>query len=251
MNLFGSGTLWGSPIQDANGNPITNPTPIQFGVLQEVSVDISFDNKLLYGQLQFAVDSGRGKGKISCKAKAAQVNAQLFNSIFFGQALTSGVIADYLDLIGTVIPGTPFNITPPVPGSGVWTTDLGVRGEGGSQFIRVASAPTTGQYAVNAGQYTFAGADVGKRAYMSFQYTGASSVAQKSMVTNMLMGAAPTFRADISVQRGLKSMILSLMSCTSSKLSFTTKQDDFIIPEFDFDGMADANGNVLQWAMSE
>ena len=47
MFEFGSGTLWGFPV---GGNTATNPTPMKFGTLQDVSLDISGDVKQLYGQ---------------------------------------------------------------------------------------------------------------------------------------------------------------------------------------------------------
>jgi hypothetical protein len=251
MNLFGAGILWGTPLQDANGNAIVNPTPVQFGTIQDVSVDISFDTKLLYGQSQFAIDAGRGKGKISLKAKAANVNGALLNSIFFGQTMTNGVTADNFDTTGTAVPTTPFIITPAVPNSGTWAQDLGVRGATGIPLTRVAASPTTGQYAVTSGAYTFAGADVGLIMYMSFQYTNSSTVAKKATVANLLMGQAPTFRCDLSVPRAPKTIVFTFNNCITSKLAIATKQDDFIIPEFDFDAFADSNGNVMSWAISE
>jgi hypothetical protein len=156
QNIFGAGVLIGTPLTDYAGNAIANPTPVQFGVAQEISLDISFDTKLLYGQNQFPVANGRGKGKISGKVKAAQVNGALFNSIMFGQGLTSGIVSDVYDVIGAAIPATPFQITPTVPSSGTWSFDLGVRDSNGVPMTRVASGPATGQYSVAAGVYTFA-----------------------------------------------------------------------------------------------
>ncbi len=82
--MFGSGLLWGTPQQDASGNAISNPTPVLFGTMQDVSVDMSFDLKQLYGQSQFPVALGRGKGKIDCKAHIASINGAMLNTIFFG-----------------------------------------------------------------------------------------------------------------------------------------------------------------------
>jgi len=42
MYQFGSGTLFGFP---NGGNTAPNPTPMKFGTLQDVSVDISGDVK--------------------------------------------------------------------------------------------------------------------------------------------------------------------------------------------------------------
>jgi hypothetical protein len=52
-----------------------------FGVLQDVSVDISGDIKELYGQNQFAEAVARGKAKISCKAKFGRINGRCSTSV--------------------------------------------------------------------------------------------------------------------------------------------------------------------------
>jgi hypothetical protein len=248
---FGSGVLWGTPLTDATGATISNPTPIQFGTLQDCSVDISGDVKELYGQNQFAVAVGRGKAKIAGKAKFAQINGTLFNSLFFGQTVTSGILSDYYDTTGSAIPLTPFTITPTPPSTGTWTVDLGVRNAGGLPMTRVASAPTTGQYSVSAGVYTFAAADTGLTVFINYQYTATSTTAVKSTVQNVLMGYAPTFRADLFMPYSGKSLILTLPSCISTKLTFATKLDDFQISELDFSAFADASGNTLTWASSD
>jgi hypothetical protein len=231
MYLFGPGALFGIPTADVNGNAIANPTPIQFGALQDVSLDISFDVKELYGQQQFAMDIARGKGKISGKAKKAIVNAALFNNLFFGGTATSGVLNDYDDLVGAPIPATPFTITPALPNAGVWATDLGVTDINNRPYTRVASAPATGQYSVTAGAYLFAAADTGKIVFIACQYTATSTVAQKIVVGNPLMGATPTFRAEIYIPYQGKSLVVSLPACVSSKISLATKLDDYTIPE--------------------
>ena len=125
QNGFGSGYLVGTALTDAYGATLTTPLAIQFGVLQDVSFDASFDVKELYGQQQFPVAIGRGKGKIGFKAKFAQLNGLTVNALLFGQTLTSGTLAKVIDITGTAIPITPFQITPTVPSSGTWTQDQG------------------------------------------------------------------------------------------------------------------------------
>lgn len=249
--LFGSGILWGTPLTNSAGTAISNPTPVQFGALQDGSVDISFENKMLHGSNQFPLAVGRGKGKISGKAKAAQINGLFWNSIFFGQTLTAGILSDVYDTTGAAIPGTPYEITPTVPGSGTWTADLGVRDANGLPMTRVASAPATGEYSVAAGVYTFAAADTLDVVYINYQYTATSTSAKKSTVTNQPMGYAPTFKCDLLMPFQGKSLILSLNQCITTKLALATKLDDFVIPEFDFEAFADAAGNVFSYGMTE
>ena len=249
---FGSGILWGTPTTDSAGAAVANPTPVQFGVLQEVSLDVSFETKTLYGQNQFPVAVGRGKGKISGKAKFAQLNGTLLNSLLFGQTLNSGIVGDVYDTTGTLVPASsPYTITPTVPSSGTWTTDLGVKGADGVPYIRVASSPAAGQYTVSAGVYTFAAGDTGKQVFISYQYTATSTSAGKSTVTNQLMGYAPSFRVDMLMPFNGKQMIWTLPNAVSTKLALATKLDDFTVPEFDFEGFADAAGNVLTYSISD
>lgn len=251
MIVFGSGDLIGSATTDAFGNTIANPTPIKFGVLQNVSLDISFDVKELYGQGQFAVAVGRGKGKIAGKASMAQINGTLLNSLFFGQTLASGILNDVIDVTGSVIPATPYTITPTIPGAGAWTVDLGVVNTAGVPLTRVVATPTTGQYSVSAGAYTFASADAGATVFISFQYTAASIVAQKSTVMNVPMGYAPFFRADLRMQFQGKTLIFTAWQALSTKMSFATKLDDFMMPGFEFSVFADPIGRVLTYGVSE
>ena len=251
--IFGAGILWGVPLQDATGAAITNPTPIQFGTLQDVSLDVSFDTKKLYGNLQFPVAVGRGKGSLTGKAHFAQINGAILNSLFFGQTVTAGIIGDVLDTTGAAIPTTPFAITPTVPSSGTWSVDLGVKNASGLPMTRVdaAATPTTGQYKVAAGVYTFATADTGLTVFISYQYTATSTSAKKSTVQNLPMGYAPSFRVDLLNPYAGKMLTVTLPNAIGSKLSFASKLDDFMIPEFDFEGFADASGNVMTWATTE
>lgn len=250
MQLFGSGVMWGTATQDASGNILATPQPVQFGALQDVSVDMSFDNKLLYGRGNFAIDVARGKGKIAIKPKFAQINGALVNNLFFGQTTTSQLVADFDDMTGTAIPATP-TITPSPPNGGTWAADLGVRDSNGIPMTRVTTTPATGQYSVSAGAYTFAAADQGKTVYIAFQYTSAIASAKRGSIQSLVMGPAPRFRVDVSIPYGPKVLTLAFLSCVSSKLTFATKQDDFSIPEMDIDAVGDTFGNVGFWSMSE
>lgn len=249
---FGTGVFWGTPLSDASGNVLTNPTPVQLGVLQDMSLDLSFDTKTLYGQNQFPVAVGRGKGKMSGKSKFAQLNGIAINSLVFGQTMTDGLTSDYYDVVGSTVPALPFEVTPVVPNNGVWSYDLGVRDANGIPMKRVANLPGTGQYKVDlVGKYTFSSGDAAKQVFISYQYTVVNTTAKKSTVQNVLMGLAPTFKGDIYTTYMGKSMCVTIPQCVCSKFTFSTKQDDFLIPEFDFEGFADAAGNALYWSTSE
>ena len=252
--VFGAGVLYATQLTDASGNALAaNVTsPVKFGVLQEVSLDVSFDTKMLYGNQQFPIAVGRGKGKVAGKAKAAQFNGSLLNSVLFGQTLTpllQNMIA--VDEGPTAIPTTPFTIT--VTNSATWTNDLGVYNAAtGIPLKRVASAPTAGQYSVSAGVYTFSSADnvSAVSVKISYGYT-LSTGGNKMTVANLLMGYAPTFQADLTLPFQGKNLVIRLNNCISNKLTLATKLDDFVVPEFAFDAFADASGNVMTASLTE
>jgi hypothetical protein len=253
MFEFGSGTLFGYPI---GGNIAPNATPTKFGTLQDVSLDISGDVKPLYGQKQFPEAVARGKCKITGKAKFAHINGKLLNDMWFGQTMGTGMKAIAIDEVHAV-PTTPFTVTIAPPNSGVFVNDA--RGDQGviyqstgNPLTRVASAPVQGQYSVNTatGVYTFAAADVGVSVIISYMYTLASTGTQLN-ITNQLMGFAPTIQIALaSVYNGQQFNVV-LYSVLASKLTIATKQEDFIIPEFDFEAFANAAGQVIDVYSSE
>lgn len=249
MQHFGSGVLWATPVQDALGAAFATPSAFQFGILQEIGIDASFEEKLLYGSNSFPVDMGRGKGKIGLKAKFANLNILPFTAAFFGQSAVNGLITTVKDDVG-VAAAASVTITP--PGGATFFANLGVRTDAnGTPMIRVATAPATGQYTTNgSGQYVFAAADVGKTVFIDYQHLTASA-GKLLTVTNLPMGLTPTFRLDMSMARNGKVLTLTWPKVISSKLSMSTKQEDFVIPELDMSALADDNGVVWKWSASE
>ncbi len=247
---FGPGSMWGTQLYDAYGNAISNPTPVKFGILQDVAVNIDKDIKQLWGQGQVGQVAAAGKMKIDIKGKFAQINGSIFNSLFFGQTLASGQTINYVDYTGAVVPATPYTITPTVPASGTWTNDLGVRDSTGLIYTRVASAPASGQYSVASGVYTFAAANTGVTVFIDYQYSVAAS-GKTIAYNNMPMGGAPTFMLDIGLTNQGKSQSLRFYNCISSKLSMATKLDDFTIPELDVIALANTAGQVFALTTAE
>jgi hypothetical protein len=111
-----------------------------FGALQDVSVDISFNLKELYGQDQFPLTIARGQGKIEGKAKFANLNGGMLNDLFFGQSNATGKKVPVSREPGT-IPTTPFQVT--VVNGATFAEDLGVVYTlTGLPLVRVASGPS-------------------------------------------------------------------------------------------------------------
>ena len=105
MYSFGVGALFGIPTIDYDGNAVTSPTPIQFGVLQDVTLDFSRTNKELIGQYAFPVAVGAGTGKITGKAKHGLINGAVLNLMFGTGTSVQGEQKAAMDEAGT-IPGT-------------------------------------------------------------------------------------------------------------------------------------------------
>lgn len=248
MFEFGAGTLWGFPV---SGNTAPNPTPLKFGTLQDVSLDISGDVKQLYGQKQFPEAVARGKCKITGKAKFASINGKTLNDLFFGQTLGTGMTLVSVDEVHSV-PTTPFQVPITPPNSGVFVQDWGVRyAATGLPLTRVSSGVTTGQYSFSGSTYTFSTGDTGtNNVIISYTYTLAA-VGTSLKISNQLMGFAPTIQVLLeNVYNGNQFNVL-LYSVVASKLSFATKQEDFIIPEFDFEAFANAAGQVIDMYSNE
>lgn len=240
MYVFGSGVLIGIP----SG---ANPTPINFGLVQEVTLDFTGTNKTLFGQSQYPIAVGAGTRKVTGKAKAARISAKAMNALFFGGTLAAGQTASIMGEVGTIPAVSTYIVT--VANSATWTVDLGVLyAATGIPMTRVASGPTIGQYSVAAGVYTFAAADEGVGVLISYEYT-ISTNGQSLLVTNPLIGSPLTFSANLYGldPTGAGSYSFQAYNCVSNKFSFGTKLEDFTMPEFDFDLFVNAAGNLGQW----
>jgi hypothetical protein len=244
MFIFGSGNVYGVRTD------ISNPTPVQFGTLQEVSVDFEFSQKDLTGQYQFPVASARTGGKITGKAKAATITMETFNNFYFGQTIVTGssnrVSAGEAAMVAA---SSPYTAT--AANSATFTQDLGVTyASSGARLTRVASAPTVGQYTVAAGVYTFSAADEGAAILLNYEYTSATT-GNKIIGANQLMGTQPVFKVVLNEVYLGKALTLELNQCISTKLSLDFKNEDWTIPEFDFGAFADSSNNVYTISLDD
>lgn len=224
-------------------------TPAQFGTLQEVQLDLSFTVKELTGQFQAPAALARGGLKITGKAKAARISASNFNNIFFGQTLSAGNTLTQLNEAGTV-PASGHTVT--VGNHATFVADLGVAyAATGTMLTLVASAPAAGQYTVNSGTgtYTFSAADANAALLFTYSYTTTGGTGLS--LTNLLMGSGPSFSLVLNEQYQGKLLNLQLNSVIAPKLSLAFKNEDFMIPEFDFQAAADAAGNIGNIWLSE
>jgi hypothetical protein len=257
MYLFNSGVMVLTPNA---GNLSAFPTPLALGVLQEGSLKVTFEQKELYGQLQFAVDVAPGKGKIAGKAKFASLTGKMLTDNIFGQTTATGYNSPMYNEGPTAIPATPFTIT--VVNATNFIADLGViNAATGIAFTRIATdgsgTPTTGQYSVsltgaNKGKYIFSSADnvSGISIKISYIYSVASG-GQSVTLSNQLMGFGPVLAADMFIQYQAQVTLARLKACRITSWDFPTKQGDYLIQDIEFAGFSDASGNWLELDFSQ
>jgi hypothetical protein len=240
---FGTGVLYG------RSTSVSNPTPVRFGGLQDVTIDFSFTSKPLYGQYQFPIAVGRGTAKVTGKAKWAQFNAQAFNDLFFGN--TSLPTGEIKTVVGEAATITANIVTAVHNGSGNFVADLGIiKTSDGTIYTRVSSAPTGTQYSCNetTGVYTFNSSQNAVAVLVSYTWNDTAN-GKTIAITNQLLGNAPTFMAVFTNTYNGQQQTLTLNQCMSNKLSFATKQEDWTIPEFNFDIFADASNSIGSMSM--
>ena len=243
MFVFGSGVLIGTQLN------VTNPTPINFGLVQKVSVDTSVSVKELYGQYAFPVAVGSGTRKVTCKATLARFSGQALGRLFYNQTPTPGSTISQFAEVHSVPAAGPYTVT--VTNSTHFVADQGViYAASGLPLLNVATLTAAGQYTFNAstGVYTFYLGDAGAGVLISYTYTQTSRRRLRTWRSEtrwsdrrrpsrrMLFATDPTTNAQFSV---------TLNQCVASKFSFDTSIEDFAKPDFEFQAFANAAGQVM------
>lgn len=184
MYSFGSGVLIGTRTD------IDNATPLNFGLVQEVTIDEQAGVKELYGQYQYPLAVARGTIKTTGKAKVARISGLAFANLYYGLVPAAGQVATSLAEADTVPASTPYTVS--VANTANFVCDAGVLyAASGLPLTKVASSPSVGQYSVADGVYTFNASDAGKAVLVTYTYTIASG-GQKFTVANQLIGTTPT-----------------------------------------------------------
>lgn len=236
--VFGTGQLFATPVGGG--------APLKFGALQDVSVDFNGDIKQLFGQYQFALDTARGKTKIEWKAASGNIDANAFNTIFFGQEVDAGdELIQVFNEAGTVPAMATYTVT--VAQAANFYMDLGVYfAATGLPLKQVSGAPAAGEYSVSAsGVYTFNVAQASAALLFNYLYESASTGGSME-IGNALMGATPKFQMVLSQVYDAKTFTLVLYSNVCEKLSLPLKQDDYLIAELSGQSMADAANRVAR-----
>lgn len=240
--IFGIGALWGTR------SDTTGVGPDQFAVLQDNSIDFSFEVKELYSQLGYPIDIARGKGKITGKAKVARVFANLYADIFFGESVATGEDNVSENELHTLTTSNFGSLGVTIASS--FVADLGVyyTSAGNDRFQFVTGSPSAaGQYTtLPAGFYKFFSGDAGQVVSISYVYTDVNG--KTITINNNFMGYTPTFIGTFYQQRNTQGatgqLTLRLNECVSSHLTIPSRIDDYAIQDFDFQAFSNS-GNVV------
>jgi hypothetical protein len=241
MFVFGSGVLTGTQLN------VPNPTPINFGLVQKVSVDTSVSVKELYGQFAFPVAVGSGTRKVTCKATLARFSGQAIGRLFYNQVPQPGATISQFSEVHSVPAASPFTVT--VTNASHFVADQGViYAASGLPLLNVATLTAAGQYTFNpsTGVYSFFSGDQGASVLISYTYTNASQGASLA-IGNPLIGPTSTFMATLFATDPTTNAQFSvtLNQCVASKFSFDTNIEDFAKPDFEFQAFANAAGQVM------
>lgn len=248
MFQFGIGFMYGVP---KTGNLAVNPTPKQFGTIQDVSFEISQDLKELRGQAKFPEDVAPGNMKGAGKVMFGRLDVDTFNQLLFAeQSEPTGIQVIQANELRN-IPGVgPFTIQ--VTNFATFTNDLSVYYNSGplagKRFINSGVvAPAVGQYQVNTGTgtYTFNAGDANVQVAISYTWSNASTGVTFT-VLNHLMGYGPVCEVWLS-QPYQGTNGIHLYAVRFAKLGAPMKREDYEIGEMDFQFFANASGQVMDF----
>lgn len=246
---FAAGVMKAVPLLTLAGATVTNPTPVNFGGLQDCTIDIPFSKKELYGQYAYPLAVGRGTSKPSIKAKMARLNADAFNLIF-GETLTSGENKMAYNEATSIPTSTSFEVT--VTNSATFSQDLGVIYTSDMSEFLCGSSVAAGQYTVDTtGTYTFDSSDAGEAIQISYSYTTTSAAGQIITVDNPLIGLSPFFEVHFRQMFEGNEFYVRFRKCIADKISFGSKLEDFTIPEIDISPMADSSNILYDFSFTQ
>lgn len=223
--------------------------PVQVGILQDVSFDFKATQKDLIGQLQVAVDSARAEVKVSGKVKYGEFNGALLSAMLAGSTTATGSQIGIAGESGT-IPANPGPYTVTAAHAAKWISDLGVYDATTKIYMkRVTGTPTTGEYSVAAGVYTFAAADAGHIVSLAYDYTS-DTLGSTITYKNQLMGTTTFFAMKLynnfTDSSGVSNSGLYIPKVHFPDLALALKKDDWTMSDTSWSAIADADGTICK-----
>lgn len=239
---FDSGTLWARPLIDGRRVPQADLTPIRLGNLKGIELNIDMELNEARTTQQFKANMATGEKTIRGSASLGAFSARAINQLYFGEQAAAGARLIQNDDRSTLA-GSPFEITPTVPQSGTWESDLGAcLTTDGTVLKRVAGSPGAGEYSVAAGVYTFNTAEDTKEVSISFVYD--ISGGEKLSVLNQHKDLAASFELILQGRYNDKQVTWILNKVVADAFSLPSSSESFLIQDFEFEAIADLNGVV-------
>jgi hypothetical protein len=247
--VFGVANVFMNPTL---GNIPTLATNQQLITLQDFTIDIDATLKDLRGQFQFPDDVATADRKIAWKSGSGRMDIDAYNNVIFGEsAITTGGEDVNVNEAHSIPGSTPFTIT--VTNSATYVKDEGViytsgtAAQNGQKLTNVSpAAPSTGQYSVSAGVYTFAAADAGLGVKISYISTITSG--RSLLVQNHTQGWGPQLEIYAAnpyqeFTAGVPNYV-HLYACKVTKTGFPLKRADHLIIPIEGESYADSAGRV-------
>ena len=193
MFVFGSGVLIGTQLN------VANPTPINFGLVQKVSVDTSVSVKELYGQYAFPVAVGSGTRKVHVQGVPGALQRPSPRSpvLQSGRRLPGSTISQFAE-VHSVPAASPLHGHRHATRRTSSPTRASSTRRPACRCIAVATSPAAGQYTFNAatGVYTF---DSGRRGRRRSDLLHLHVIRRRRRralaIANPLIGPTSTFSA--------------------------------------------------------
>jgi hypothetical protein len=210
------------------------------GDCQEINLDISEEEKLLYGAKKHPIMVAHGKAKIGLKLTFARLQGGVIAAVL-GAAYSVGRRIGVIDEPSGVIAAGTFAVANPTG-----FLNQALRDENGYPLSPVVGAPQAGQYQVSAaGAYTVHASANGKVYKASYSYADAVNGRTVALV-NGLMGLAPQFAiGGYNTEPDGSKAGLYLYAVSLNKLGLAFKNEEFTMPSLDGTAYADAQDRVL------
>ena len=178
---------------------------------------------------------------------SSQVTSTTTTSVVFSNPGTvAATAADVVDFV-------PLAYTVALSGS-TPLTDQGVYYASGTglQLDAAAFPPTLqGTYNFNplTGVYSFAPGDAAASFFVNYTYHVSTGFTVAGI--QLPMGNTPRFQATFQQVFEGFNVVLVLYACVSSRLTFPTRIDDYVIQDIDFSAFSDASNRVFSWSVGE
>lgn len=230
---------------------VSGLTPVRIGILQDVEIDIAASVAELYGQNTYPEAIGRGKSKITGKAKIGQFDANMFASIYVGNgvAISANYEKEVKNEAWSNGPGSSAYLYTPVISSAA-IQDLGLYYSATGVQLSLSTAGGIGNYSIGSSvgaQYVTSSLEPNATAFLA-NYNYQATTGNQVIVANSLMGTAPTFSLHLyegyTGPTGRTNFDIKLNACIATKMSFPNKNSDFMVSDFEFSCFADSNEGV-------